>query len=169
MLNIVFVEPEIPQNTGSTARLCAATGAALHLVGKLGFRIDDAAVKRAGLDYWEHVRLKLHPSLESLKKAAPEEARFFYFSSSADLLYTDVQYRAGDFLVFGKESTGLPREILEQNRASCFRIPILNTVRSLNLATAAGIVLYEALRQHDFIYLNKNNHRATEGTEKDGV
>jgi len=150
MFNIVFVEPEIPQNTGSTARLCAATGATLHLVGKLGFSIDDAAVKRAGLDYWEHVNLKYHPSIDALKAAAPLDARFLYFSSSAETLYTDIQYRIGDFLVFGKESVGLPRELLEQNRPFCFRIPIRSAIRSLNIATAAGVVLYEALRQHNF-------------------
>ncbi|MEW6201649.1 MAG: tRNA (cytidine(34)-2'-O)-methyltransferase [bacterium] len=150
MFNIVFIEPEIPQNTGSTARLCAATGAALHLVGKLGFSIDDAAVKRAGLDYWEHVNLKYHPSFDALKKTAPADARFLYFSSSAETLYTDISYRIGDYLVFGKESVGLPRELLEQNRSFCFRIPIRTVIRSLNIATAAGIVLYEALRQHEF-------------------
>ncbi|MEW5944864.1 MAG: tRNA (cytidine(34)-2'-O)-methyltransferase [bacterium] len=150
MFNIVFVEPEIPQNAGSTARLCAAAGAALHLVGRLGFRTDSASVRRAGLDYWEHARVERHESVEALRELAGADARFFYFSSSARRLYTDIRYAPGDYLVFGRESTGLPRDLLERNAGSCFRIPILPSVRSLNLATAAGIVLYEALRQQGF-------------------
>ncbi|MFH1537709.1 MAG: tRNA (cytidine(34)-2'-O)-methyltransferase [bacterium] len=150
MFNIVFVEPEIPQNTGSTARLCAATGAVLHLVGRLGFRVDDRAVRRAGLDYWEHVKVERHPSLESLERKAPPGAKFHYLTSSRGGLYTEAAYRPGDYLVFGRESTGLPEELLESNPGRCLRIPVLPAVRSLNLATAAGIVLYEALRQAGF-------------------
>lgn len=150
MLNIVFVEPEIPQNTGSTARMCAATGAALHLVGRLGFRVDDRAVRRAGLDYWEHVKLERHRSLESLKRKAPADANFYYLTASRGGLYTEAAYRPGDYLVFGRESTGLPEELLDSNPDRCLRVPVLPAVRSLNLATAAGIVLYEALRQMGF-------------------
>lgn len=151
-MHIVFVEPEIPQNTGSTARLCAATGTPLHLVGRLGFRVDAAAVRRAGLDYWPNVVLHRHKNIQELWAGAPG-ARFLYLSSSAPKFFTEVVYRPDDYLVFGGESEGLPLEILEANREHCFRIPILPAVRSLNLATAAGIVLYEALRQQGFSFI----------------
>lgn len=150
MFNIVFVEPEIPQNTGSTARLCAATGAALHLVEPLGFDTDERAVRRAGLDYWRNVSVTTHKTFGALRAAAGPDARFFFYTSGSGRLYTEVQYRAGDWLVFGRESVGLPRELLAENSESRLRIPILPAVRSLNLATSAGIVLYEALRQSDF-------------------
>ena len=147
--HIVLVEPEIPPNTGNVARLCAATGTVLHLVGKLGFSIDDKHLKRAGLDYWPHVRLQRWESLEELQSAHPE-GRFWYTSKKADRGHTEVNYLPGDFLVFGKETKGLTDELLETNRDQAIRIPIFNdAVRSLNLSTAAGIVLYEALRQTD--------------------
>jgi len=148
-LHIVYVRPEIPQNTGSTARLCAATGIPLHLVGRLGFSTDEKAVRRAGLDYWRHVRVTEHKNIRELYEIAPG-ARFHYFSKTADKVYTDADYRRGDYLVFGSETRGLPEEILESNPADTYRIPILPCVRSLNLATATGIVVYEALRLMDF-------------------
>ena len=149
-LHIVYVNPQIPQNTGSTARLCAATGIPLHLVGRLGFRIDDRAVRRAGLDYWENVEVHRYRDFDTLRRKAPG-ARFHLFTKSAERLYTENEYRAGDHLVFGSETKGLPKELLEEYADSCCRIPIIpDNVRSLNLATATGIAVYEALRQLDF-------------------
>jgi tRNA (cytidine/uridine-2'-O-)-methyltransferase len=145
--HIVLVEPEIPPNTGNIARLCAATGTVLHLVGKLGFSIDDRQLKRAGLDYWHAVDLRTWPDLASLQAAYPTK-RFWYTTKKAVKSHLQADFRAGDLLVFGKETVGLPHALLEANPAQCIRIPIFTeTVRSLNLSTAAGIVLYEALRQ----------------------
>ncbi|RME62827.1 MAG: tRNA (cytidine(34)-2'-O)-methyltransferase [Caldilineae bacterium] len=146
-LHIVLVEPEIPPNTGNVARLCAATGIVLHLVEPLGFSIDDRHLKRAGLDYWPAVRLKLWQSFEQLQQAHPD-ARFWYTSKTAKKCYTEADFHKGDFLVFGKETVGLPQEWLEDHPDRCVRIPIpTGKVRSLNLSTAVGIVAYEALRQ----------------------
>ncbi len=145
--HIVLIEPEIPPNTGNVARLCAATGTVLHLVGKLGFSLEDRYLKRAGLDYWPHVQLQRWASLEELQSAHPD-GQFWYTSKKSTIGYTEVDYLAGDFLVFGKETLGLPEELLELNHERAIRIPIFNNaVRSLNLSTAAGIILYEALRQ----------------------
>lgn len=145
--HIVLVEPEIPPNTGNIARLCAATGSVLHLVGKLGFSLEDKHLKRAGLDYWSEVRLQRWESLESLQEEFTG-GRFWYSSKKAQKIYTDVEYHPGDLLVFGKEALGLPEPLLETNREHTIRIPIFNpAVRSLNLASSAGIILYEALRQ----------------------
>lgn len=145
--NIVLIEPEIPPNTGNIARLCAATGAVLHLVGKLGFSIDDRYLKRAGLDYWEFVRLKQWPDLESLQAVA-DEGRFFYLSTKVSRSYLQAGFQPGDYIVFGKETKGLPEELLAANPDTAITIPMpAGAVRSLNLSTSAGIVLYEALRQ----------------------
>jgi tRNA (cytidine/uridine-2'-O-)-methyltransferase len=145
--HIVLIEPEIPPNTGNIARLCGATGTVLHLVGKLGFSIDDRQLKRAGLDYWDAVDVRLWPDLATLQKMFPE-GRFWYTSKKAAKTYLETAFSPGDFLVFGKETTGLPEDLLVQNIEHCIRIPIFSPiVRSLNLSTAAGIVLYEALRQ----------------------
>ncbi len=145
--NIVLVEPEIPPNTGNIARLCAATGSILHLVGKLGFSMDDRYLKRAGLDYWEFVTLRQWPDLAALQAAVPE-ARFFYLSTKASRSYLEAGFRAGDFIVFGKETKGLPEEVILANPHTAITIPMpAGKVRSLNLSTSAGIVLYEALRQ----------------------
>jgi tRNA (cytidine/uridine-2'-O-)-methyltransferase len=145
--NIVLIEPEIPPNTGNIARLCAATGAVLHLVGKLGFSIDDRYLKRAGLDYWEFVSLKQWPDLASLQASAPE-GRLFYLSTKVARSYLQAGFQPGDYIVFGKETRGLPEELLEANPDSAITIPMpAGAVRSLNLSTSAGIVLYEALRQ----------------------
>jgi tRNA (cytidine/uridine-2'-O-)-methyltransferase len=147
MLSVALVEPEIPPNTGNIARLCAATNAPLHIVGVTGFRMDDRALKRAGLDYWPEVKLSRHTNLEALYQALPD-ARFVYLTTKADRVYTDWTFQPNDCLVFGPETRGLPENLLRRNWAHCLRIPILNSkVRSLNLATAVGIVLYEALRQ----------------------
>ncbi|HOO57614.1 MAG TPA: tRNA (cytidine(34)-2'-O)-methyltransferase [bacterium] len=152
-LNVVYVKPEIPQNTGSTARLCAATGIPLHLVGRLGFRIDDRAVKRAGLDYWKHVTVVRHRDFDSLRAEAGDAARFLLFSKTAKKLYSEAEYRKGDYLVFGSETKGLPPEIMEAYSETCYRIPILPGVRSLNLATSTGIVVFEALRALGFPHM----------------
>ncbi|MCM2265262.1 MAG: tRNA (cytidine(34)-2'-O)-methyltransferase [Desulfuromonadales bacterium] len=145
--HIVLIEPEIPPNTGNIARLCGATGTVLHLVGKLGFAIDDRQLKRAGLDYWDAIDVRLWPDFASLQEAFPR-GRFWYTSKKADKTYLEADYAPGDFLVFGKETLGLPEELLAENVRQCIRIPIFSPiVRSLNLSTAAGIVLYEALRQ----------------------
>ena len=145
--NIVLIEPEIPPNTGNIARLCAATGSVLHLVGKLGFSLDDRYLKRAGLDYWEFVALKQWPDLATLQYAA-SESRFFYLSTKVTRSYLNAGFQPGDYIVFGKETKGLPEELLLANPDTSFTIPMPSEkVRSLNLSTSAGIVLYEALRQ----------------------
>ena len=145
--HIVLIEPEIPPNTGSIARLCGATGTVLHLVGKLGFSIDDKHLKRAGLDYWDAVDVRQWGDLDELKAAFPD-GRFWYTSKKARKTYIQADYQPGDFLVFGKESFGLSEELLQNNEDQSIRIPIHSPiVRSLNLSNAAGIVLFEALRQ----------------------
>ena len=147
MLSVALVEPEIPPNTGNIARLCAATNVPLHIVGVTGFRLDDRAVRRAGLDYWPEVQLSRHANLEALYQALPQ-SRFVYLTTKAQRSYIDWTFAASDCLVFGPETRGLPEELLRKNWSNCLRIPIRNPkVRSLNLATAVGIVLYEALRQ----------------------
>jgi tRNA (cytidine/uridine-2'-O-)-methyltransferase len=143
---IVLVEPEIPQNTGNIARLAAATQSPLHLVGRLGFRIDERSVRRAGLDYWHLVELEQHLDLGHFAHAHPS-ARLRLFSAAASRSYLEADYRPGDALVFGKESVGLSDELCERHADALFGIPTLGPVRSLNLANAAAIVLYEALRQ----------------------
>lgn len=144
--HIVLIEPEIPPNTGNIARLCGATGTVLHLVGKLGFSTDDRTLKRAGLDYWDQVEIHYWRDFEQLQGEYPG-ARFFFTSKKAGKSYVDAEFKEGDFLVFGKETRGLPDELIEANSECAVRIPIFGKVRSLNLSTAAGIVLYEALRQ----------------------
>jgi len=147
--HIVLIEPEIPPNTGNIARLCGATGSVLHLVGELGFSIDDKHLKRAGLDYWEAVDIRRWDSFAELQAMLPD-GRFWYTSKKASLSYIQADYKPGDFLVFGKETLGLPEELLSANSERAIRIPIRSpVVRSLNLATAAGVILYEALRQTD--------------------
>ena len=146
-LHVALIEPEIPPNTGNIARLCGATFTPLHLVGKLGFRVDEKAVRRAGLDYWDEVDIRYHRDLASLQQSLPD-CRFLYFSTKADRLYTDWQYQPNDCLVFGRETRGLPEELLHANWDRVLRIPMPNPqIRSLNLATSVGIALYEALRQ----------------------
>ncbi len=147
MIRVALVEPEIPPNTGNIARLCAANRVPLHIVGATGFRLDDRAVKRAGLDYWPEVDLHRHTDLASLYHSLPE-ARFIYLTTKADQPYFDWNFQKNDCLVFGRETRGLPESVLQDNWERCLTIPMLNAnVRSLNLATSVGIVLYEALRQ----------------------
>lgn len=145
--HIVLIEPEIPPNTGNIARLCGATGSVLHLVGKLGFSLDDRYLKRAGLDYWPAIDVQRWESFAELQSTFPS-GRFWLTTKKAERSYHQVSYQPGDFLVFGKETQGLPEELLAAYPEQCIRIPIFSPlVRSLNLSTAAGIVLYEALRQ----------------------
>ena len=147
MLSVALVEPEIPQNTGNIARLCAATNTKLYIVGATGFRMDERAVKRAGLDYWSEVELTRYRDLPELQADLPE-TRLVYFTTKAELPYCDWKFAANDCLVFGRETRGLPEELLRSNWENCVTIPMLNPrVRSLNLANAVSIVLYEALRQ----------------------
>jgi tRNA (cytidine/uridine-2'-O-)-methyltransferase len=149
-IQICLVEPEIPPNTGNIARLCAATFTGLHIVGATGFRLDEKAVKRAGLDYWDEVDIYRHLDLDDLYESLPG-SRFLYFTTKAERNYTDWQYQANDCLVFGRETRGLPEDLLKANRERCLTIPMPNkNVRSLNLATSVGIVLYESLRQIGF-------------------
>ena len=146
-MNVVLYEPEIPPNTGSVARLCAATRTTLHLVEPLGFEIDDKHLKRAGLDYWPHVDLQVHGSWQQFN-ARHGRARLLFFSKKAAKSYVSARFREGDFLVFGPETRGLPESLLDANEADSYVIPMVNTaVRSLNLANAVSIVLYEGLRQ----------------------
>jgi tRNA (cytidine/uridine-2'-O-)-methyltransferase len=156
-INIVLVEPEIPQNTGNIARSCAATGAALHLVGPLGFSIEDRYLKRAGLDYWKYVNLKYYNNLQEffdLNKGA----NFFYCTTKAQKSYHEIEYIEDCFLLFGKETKGLSETLLEANYEKCLRIPMLDNIRSLNLSNSVAIVLYEALKQGGFEDMQLNGH-----------
>ena len=148
-VHIVLVEPEIPQNTGNIVRTCAAAGAWLHLVEPLGFSIEDRYLKRAGLDYWDEVRISRHKTLDGLKEQFGGCA-FYYATTKAGRVYTDVVYPAECFLVFGKETAGLPGELLEANREACVRIPMRPGIRSLNLSNSVAVILYEVLRQQGF-------------------
>jgi tRNA (cytidine/uridine-2'-O-)-methyltransferase len=148
-MHIVLVEPEIPQNTGNIARTCAATGSPLHLVGKMGFSIADKWVKRAGLDYWHLVDVQQHASLEELWEAYPQ-SNFWYLSTKAKRCYSDVAFGPDDFLVFGKETKGLPEDLLRAQQQYAIRVPMRAEARSLNLANTVALVLYEALRQQGY-------------------
>lgn len=144
---IVLVEPEIPQNTGNIGRTCVATGSELHLVGKLGFEISDKNLKRAGLDYWQHLTWYHHKTLEDWSSHVADPSRVFYFSAFAKNYYTQVEYKPGDWLVFGKETKGLDPQILQKNAEQALLIPLLGPARGLNLATAVAIAAYEGVRQ----------------------
>ncbi len=150
-MNIVLVEPEIPPNTGNIARLCAATRSTLHLIEPLGFKLDDAQFKRAGLDYWQHLDWHRWPNWPSFQKQLPAGARLWLIESKGPRHYADARFQPGDFLVFGRETAGLPAEIFAQYPEAWLRIPMFEArVRSLNLSTCVALVLYEALRQQGF-------------------
>ena len=149
MFHIVLVEPEIPQNAGNIARTCAATGTHLHMIRPLGFEVTDKYLKRAGLDYWHLVEISYYDSFDELKAKYPD-GRFFYITTKGRHRHSDVQFRDGDFLVFGKETKGLPEELLMQNEGTCLRIPMFSEARSLNLSNSVAVALYEALRQTDY-------------------
>ncbi len=148
-LNIVMVEPEIPQNTGNVARTCAATGARLHLVGKMGFTPDDKKLKRAGLDYWYLLDITYYDTMEEFFEKN-QDGNFFYFSTKAQKRHSDVKYPDNTYLVFGKETAGLPEDLLFANADKCVRIPMIDEARSLNLSNAVAIGVYETLRQWDY-------------------
>lgn len=149
MINIVLFEPEIPQNTGNIARTCAATGARLHLIGPLGFSIEDKYLKRAGLDYWSLVDVKYYDSYRDFTLKNPK-AKMYFLTTKAKKCYSEVLFPESLYIVFGKETAGLPQKLLEANRETCLRIPMIDEVRSLNLSNSVAIVVYEALRQHGF-------------------
>ena len=153
-LNIVLHEPEIPSNTGNIGRTCVATGTALHLIRPLGFSLDEKNLRRAGLDYWPHLRLFLYNSFEDFLQKNPG-ARIFMATTKAHQTYTEVEYGPDDFIMFGKETAGIPEEILVDYESTCIRIPMNESIRSLNLSNAVAIVLYEALRQQDFAGLQE--------------
>ncbi len=156
-MQIVLVEPEIPQNTGNIARTCAATGSSLHLVGKLGFSIDEKHVKRAGLDYWHLVEIHQYETLDEFFEKYPKENAYF-LSTKAPREYTQARFSPDCSLIFGKETKGLPEDLLAQNYERCVRIPMVSAARSLNLANSVAIVTYEALRQNDFAGLQFSGH-----------
>lgn len=147
-LNIVLVEPEIPQNTGNIARTCAATNARLHLIEPLGFKVDDRSLKRAGLDYWQYLDITYYKSLDDF--FVKNSGAYFYFTTKAKHRHTDVSYPDNAYLFFGKETAGLPEELLKANPETCVRIPMQNDARSLNLSNSVAIGVYEVLRQWDY-------------------
>lgn len=154
-INIALIEPEIPQNTGNIARTCAATGASLHLVKPMGFTVDDRKLKRAGLDYWHELDITYYESLDDFLRINANEEMYF-FSTKAPRAYTEVSYPERVFLVFGKETRGLPETLLQSNPDRCVRIPMRDKLRSLNLSNSAAIAVYEALRQRDFVGLRED-------------
>lgn len=150
-MNLVLLEPEIPPNTGNVARLCAATRTTLHLIEPFGFKLDDATLKRAGMDYWQHVTWQRWPNWAAFTAQVPATARLWFIESGGPKRYTEAQFGAEDYLVFGRETAGLPQALLEQHREHWLRIPMFNAQsRSLNLSNCAALVLFEALRQQGF-------------------
>ena len=151
-MNIVLIEPEIPPNTGNVARLCAATKTVLHLIDPLGFKLDDAQLKRAGMDYWQHVEWHRWANLNVFKESLPPQSRLWFVESDGPQIYSEAKFGPGDCLVFGRETAGLPKQLLEENRATWLRIPMFNPkARSLNLSNCVALVLFEALRQQGFV------------------
>jgi tRNA (cytidine/uridine-2'-O-)-methyltransferase len=151
-MNIVLVEPEIPPNTGNVARLCAATRTTLHLIEPLGFKLDDTTLKRAGMDYWQHVTWQRWANWTTFVAQLPADARLWFIESDGPQLYSEAKFAANDYLVFGRETAGLPKQLLEQNRERWLRIPMFNPeARSLNLSNCVALVLFEALRQQGFV------------------
>ena len=155
-MNIVLVYPEIPQNTGNIARTCAATGAVLHLIEPLGFSLEDRYLKRAGLDYWNLMSYHVYPDLEHFFAGLPENARMFFATTKAPRRYDQAEYRDGDYLFFGRETRGLPENLLARRYEDCIRIPMREEARSLNLSNSVAVVLYEALRQQQFTGLKQS-------------
>ena len=153
-LNIVLIEPEIPQNTGNIARTCAATGAMLHLVGPMGFQITDKQVKRAGLDYWNKLDISYYDSTEEFFEKNADE-KFYFFTTKGEIAHSDMKYENNAFLVFGKETKGLPEELLKENHDTCVRLPMRGIIRSLNLSNAVCVGTYEVLRQWGYPQLSQ--------------
>ncbi|HHV29189.1 tRNA (uridine(34)/cytosine(34)/5-carboxymethylaminomethyluridine(34)-2'-O)-methyltransferase TrmL [Acetivibrio mesophilus] len=148
-INVVLVEPEIPQNTGNIVRTCAAVGVNLHLIKPLGFSVEDRYLRRAGLDYWDKVNIKYYDNFNELRHKY-KECTFYYSTTKAQNSYADVRYPEDCFIVFGKETAGLPEELLVENREWCIRIPMKDDIRSLNLSNSVAVIVYEALRQNNF-------------------
>lgn len=148
-MNVVLVEPEIPQNTGNIARTCAATGSVLHLVRPLGFEVTDKQLKRAGLDYWHLVDIRYYDNFDQLYSGA-KGANFYFMTTKAKRVYSDVSFKDGDYLVFGRETRGLPEPLIEAHYGTALRIPMIDDARSLNLGNSVALTLYEALRQNGF-------------------
>lgn len=180
MFNIVLLEPEIPQNTGNIGRTCVAGGCSLHLIQPMKFQINEKQVKRAGLDYWDKLKLKIHDSYEDFmeyyRNNPPEPKRMpriFLATTKAERTYAQVEYMPGDYIMFGKESAGIPEEILIKHPRDCIRIPMVGDIRSLNLSNSAAVILYEALRQNDFEGMNVRGklHRLSwqEQAERQGI
>jgi tRNA (cytidine/uridine-2'-O-)-methyltransferase len=150
-MHVVLLEPEIPPNTGNVARLCAATSSTLHLIEPFGFKLDDVQLRRAGMDYWQHVTWRRWPNWAAFRASLPPHARLWYIESNGPRRYDQVSYEPNDYLVFGRETAGLPQSLLEQNREHWLHIPMFNpNARSLNLSNCVALVLFEALRQHNF-------------------
>ena len=149
IMNIILHQPEIPQNTGNIGRTCVATGTALHLIEPLGFRLDEKSIKRAGMDYWQHLEVHRYMNFQEFLEKNPN-AKIWMATTKAKHTYSDVEFGANDFIMFGKESAGIPEEILVDYEETCIRIPMLPEIRSLNLSNSVAIVLYEALRQQGF-------------------
>ena len=168
MFNIVLVEPEIPQNAGNIARTCAATGTRLHMIRPLGFEVSDKYLKRAGLDYWHLVEICYYDSFDELKAKYPD-GKFYFFTTKGQHRHSDVKFNDEDFLVFGKETRGLPEELLLQHPDTCLRIPMFGEARSLNLSNSVAVALYEALRQNDYPNLLEtgelHTHKWSENTK----
>lgn len=156
-MNIVLLEPEIPQNTGNIGRTCCATGTRLHLIEPMGFRINEKSLKRAGMDYWENLDVTIYDSYRDFIEKNPK-AKMWYATTKAPNRYSDVAFEEDDFIMFGKESAGIPENILVENQERCIRIPMNPEIRSLNLANSVAIVLYEALRQNDFAGMQMEGH-----------
>lgn len=156
-LNIVLHEPEIPANTGNIGRTCVATGTRLHLIEPLGFKLNEKAIKRAGMDYWKDLDVTDYLNYEDFLNKNPG-AKIYYATTKAPRAYTEVQFEDDCYIMFGKESAGIPEEILLNNQAACIRIPMIGDIRSLNLSNSVAIVLYEALRQHNFDHMRLEGH-----------
>ncbi len=148
-MNIVLHQPEIPANTGNIGRTCVATGTRLHLIEPLGFRLDEKSIRRAGMDYWEHLEMTRYINYQDFLDQNPG-AKIWFATTKAKKVYSEVSFGPDDYIMFGKESAGIPEEILVANEEHCIRIPMLSSIRSLNLSNSVAIVLYEALRQNDF-------------------
>ena len=148
-MNIILHQPEIPANTGNIGRTCVATGTSLHLIEPLGFKLDEKSIKRAGMDYWEHLDVTRYVNFQEFLEKHPN-AKIWMATTKAKHVYTDVEFSPDDFIMFGKESAGIPEEILVDYEETCIRIPMLEKIRSLNLSNSVAIVLYEALRQNNF-------------------
>lgn len=153
MLNIVLLEPEIPANTGNIGRTCVATGTRLHLIEPLGFRLNEKNLKRAGMDYWKDLDVTTYIDYEDFLERNPG-AKIYMATTKAEKVYTDIEYEPDCYIMFGKESAGIPEEILVENKENCVRIPMVGDIRSLNLGNSVAVILYEALRQQKFAHMN---------------